>query len=153
MASNVASGAARRLVGKLRPESTALLVCDMQELFRPRAHYYDTILRTAQYMTSTAKTLNIPIVVTQQYTKVFGPTCPEVFADSKDLEAASVFEKKKFSMCTQEVQDKLDKLDKQSFIMVGIEAHVCVQQVKNIILLCLFCFFAALHHYLLEYVL
>ena len=116
------------MVGKLKPESSALLVCDIQELFRPRAFNYDTVLRTAQYMTSTAKALDIPTVVTQQYTKVFGPTCPEVFASKEDLDSANIFEKKKFSMCTQEVQEHLNSLNKQSFIMVGIEAHVCVLQ-------------------------
>lgn len=124
----MASAAARRMVGKLTPESSCLLVCDIQELFKPRVYCSDTILKTAQYMTSTAKALDIPIVATQQYTKVFGQTCSEVFATKEDLEATPIFEKKKFSMLTDEVQAHLDQLNKQSFIMVGLEAHVCLQQ-------------------------
>lgn len=122
------TAAARRLVGKLKPESTALMVCDIQTKFRPLVWKGETVVRTAQYMTSVAKALQIPIVVTQQYTKVFGPTVPGVFKSAEDLEACPIFEKKKFSMMTEEVQEHCNKLDKSSFILTGIEAHVCLQQ-------------------------
>jgi nicotinamidase-related amidase len=72
--------------------------------------------------------LNIPIVITQQYTKVFGETIPDVFADPEDMKACPIFEKKKFSMCTDEVKSHLSTLNKQSVVIFGIEAHVCVQQ-------------------------
>jgi nicotinamidase-related amidase len=39
------------------------------------------------------------------------------------------FEKKLFSMCTPEVMSHISSLgDRTSFILFGIEAHVCVQQ-------------------------
>lgn len=80
-------------------------------------------------MTSVAKALSIPIVVTQQYTKVFGPTVPDVFSDPEnDLKTFKVFEKKKFSMCTDDCQQYMDALGKTSVVLFGIEAHVCVQQ-------------------------
>ena len=122
------SGVARRVVGKLHPESSILMVCDIQTKFRPLVWRGEPVVKTAQYMTSVAKALSIPIVVTQQYTKVFGPTVPEVFADAADLEACPTFEKKKFSMMTPEVQAHVDALNKTSFLLVGIEAHVCLQQ-------------------------
>lgn len=122
------STAARRMVGKLKPESSLLMVCDIQTKFRPLVWRGETVVKTAQYMTSVAKALDIPIVATQQYTKVFGPTVPEVFADAADLKACPIFEKKKFSMMTEEVQAHVDKLNKTSFLLVGIEAHVCLQQ-------------------------
>jgi isochorismate hydrolase len=89
-----------------------------------------TVINTCRYMTSVAKALQIPIVATQQYTKVFGPTLPQVFADPVvDLESiAPIYEKKKFSMLTPEVTTRLTDLNKSSYIIVGIEAHVCVQQ-------------------------
>lgn len=117
-----------RSIGKLHPSKTCLLLCDMQERFRPLIHNSETVLRTTQYMTSVAKALTIPIVGTQQYTKVFGETITECFATPEDLAATPMFEKKKFSMLTEQVQAHLDTLDRDSFIIVGIEAHVCVQQ-------------------------
>jgi nicotinamidase-related amidase len=125
MASNTT---ARRLVGKLKPESSLLMICDIQTKFRPLVWKGETVVKTAKYMTSVAKALNIPMVATQQYTKVFGPTVAEVFAEPADLEACPIFEKKKFSMMTDEVQKHVDALNKTSFLLVGIEAHVCLQQ-------------------------
>lgn len=119
-------------MGKLTPANTALLVCDVQERFRPLIHKMETVVNTTKFMTSVAKELEVPIVVTQQYTKVFGPTISDAFADPKDIGGAKsiapVFEKKKFSMLTDDCSAHLSSLNKSSYLMVGIEAHVCLQQ-------------------------
>ena len=122
------TNAARRSIGKLKPESTVFLLCDIQERFRSITWRGETIIRTANYMTSVAKAMDIPIVVTQQYTKVFGETVPDVFADQDHLKSCKKFEKKNFSMCTDEVKSHLSKLNKKSVVLFGIEAHVCIQQ-------------------------
>ena len=119
---------ARKSIGKLRPENTVFLLCDIQERFRPITWRGETIVRTANYMTSVAKALDIPIVVTQQYTKVFGETVEDVFADKEHFKSCKKFEKKNFSMCTEEVKNHLNSLNKKSVVLFGIEAHVCVQQ-------------------------
>ena len=121
---------ARRMVGKLSPETSCMLLCDIQERFRPLIYKTDTVVQTAQFMTSVASALDIPIVATQQYTKVFGPTVTDCFAEASDLEKTPVFEKKRFSMMTDEVKAHLTSNHKgcSSFLLFGIEAHVCVQQ-------------------------
>mmetsp|Transcript_19209 Transcript_19209/g.39520 ORF Transcript_19209/g.39520 Transcript_19209/m.39520 type:complete len:256 (-) Transcript_19209:1033-1800(-) len=118
----------RRSIGKLRPEGTVFLLCDIQERFRSITWRGETIIGTANYMTSVAKTLDIPVVVTQQYTKVFGETVPDTFADQDHFQSCKRFEKKRFSMCTDEVKSHLSALNKSSVVLFGIEAHVCVQQ-------------------------
>jgi nicotinamidase-related amidase len=122
------ANAGRRLVGKLRPETTAFLLCDIQDRFRPLIWRGETVINTSRYLTSVAKALEIPVVVTQQYTKVFGDTVTDCFADPEDLKSVPIFEKKKFSMCTEEVSAHMSKLDKQAIVLFGIEAHVCVLQ-------------------------
>lgn len=122
-----------RHVGKLHPDRTVLLLCDMQERFRPVIWRMETVINTCRYMTSVAKALDIPIVATQQYTKVFGPTVPDCFATpDEDLAALPIFEKKLFSMLIPEVQTKLFEeapyKDRDTYILTGIETHVCVQQ-------------------------
>ena len=121
---------ARRAVGKLTPQNTALLVCDVQTRFRPLIHKMETVVNTTKFMTSMAKELSIPIVVSQQYTKVFGATLDDAFANPEDIgtTVAPVFEKKRFSMLTEECSKHLESLNKSSFLLVGIEAHVCLQQ-------------------------
>lgn len=120
---------ALRSVGKIRPESSVLLLCDVQERFRPIIFNSETVIQTCRYMTSVAKALGIPTLISQQYTKVFGPTVTDCFANpEEDLKSIPIFEKKKFSMLTDEVEAKLTEWNKSSVLIVGIEAHVCVQQ-------------------------
>jgi nicotinamidase-related amidase len=122
------ANAGRRMVGKLRPETTAFLLCDIQDRFRPLIWRGETVINTSRYLTSVAKALEIPVIVTQQYTKVFGDTVKDCFADPEDLKSVPIFEKKNFSMCTEEVSAHMSKLDKQAIVLFGIEAHVCVLQ-------------------------
>lgn len=118
-----------RHVGKLHADKTCLLLCDMQERFRPLIHHMPTVVQTTRFMTGVAKALSVPIVATQQYTKVFGETIPECFSAPEELLAvAPIYDKKNFSMLTDEVQERLNGLSKDSFIIVGIESHICVQQ-------------------------
>lgn len=125
-ATRVAARAAA--IGKLHPAHSVLLLCDVQDRFRPLIYRMETVVNTCRYMTSVAGALDIPIVGTQQYTKVFGETCKDTFANPVVLAATPIFEKKLFSMLTTDVKSKLDELDKSSYIIMGIEAHVCVQQ-------------------------
>jgi nicotinamidase-related amidase len=73
------------------------------------------------------------MICTQQYTKAFGNTVNECFATPEIRESAMtphVYEKKKFSMLTEEVQERLNTVhaDRDRYILLGIEAHVCLQQ-------------------------
>ena len=132
MSSNLAANAARRSLslGRLKPESTVFLLCDIQERFRPLMWRGETVVRTANYLTSVAKALDIPVVITQQYTKVFGETVGDCFADPDHFASCPRFDKKKFSMCTDAVREHLDGPNngRDSVVLFGIEAHVCVQQ-------------------------
>ena len=119
---------AKKAIGKLHPDKTAFLLCDIQDRFRPLLYRGETIIQTARYLTSVAKTLDIPIVVTQQYTKVFGPTVQDCFANESNLKSVPIFDKKLFSMLTEDCRDHLSTLQRTSYVLFGIEAHVCVQQ-------------------------
>lgn len=120
--------ASRFAVGKLHPKTTAILLCDVQERFAPLIYNSETVIQTCRYMTSVAKELRIPVVATQQYTKAFGPTVKECFATPDELLSTPIFEKKLFSMITPEVQHAMNDLERETYIIMGIEAHVCVQQ-------------------------
>jgi nicotinamidase-related amidase len=95
--------ASKTAIGKIIPQRTAFLLCDVQEKFRPLIYNMETVIRTTRYLTSIAQELKIPIICTQQYTKVFGPTVTDCFADSEFQRMhVPVFDKKKFSMLTDE---------------------------------------------------
>jgi len=130
---SVKVGTLCRNLGQLKPSTTTFFLCDIQERFRPLIFNSETVVNTARYMTSIGDALSIPVVATQQYTKVFGPTVLDCFSDGENgLQKISVFEKKKFSMLTEEVLNHLDTRkelqERHSFVLFGIEAHVCVQQ-------------------------
>lgn len=101
----------------------------MQERFRPLIWRMESVINTCQYMTNLCQTLDIPILATQQYTKVFGSTIKECLPTNGSAEDIPIYEKKKFSMLTDDVQRKLDESEQRdTFLLVGIEGHVCVQQ-------------------------
>ena len=120
------------LLRPLSPSNCVLLICDIQERFIPLIYRSTTVVNTCRYMTSMATILNIPMICTQQYTKAFGNTVDECFATSEIRTLVStpkIYEKKKFSMLTDEVQERLSTMPlRNQYILVGIEAHVCLQQ-------------------------
>ena len=81
----------------------------------------------------TAEYLNIPIVVTEQYPKGLGHTVPELGPNA--FPNLSVFTKSQFSMVVPDVLDHIQSLNKEAlvpdswtYLLCGIEAHVCVLQ-------------------------
>ena len=57
----------RRELGRLRPESTVFLLCDVQERFRDLIWQMPTVIRTSGFLVAIAQQLKIPVVVTEQY--------------------------------------------------------------------------------------
>ena len=122
---------------------TALLVCDIQEVFRPIIHGMSSLIKTSEFLVSTAAQLDLPIVVTEQYPKAMKSTVTElssiwIKADAARAEQAAtsgvtflptpVFEKTQFSMCTEPFVSHLQVLGVDSAIICGIESHICVMQ-------------------------
>ena len=60
---------ASKRLGKIAAKSSGLFLCDMQEKFRSAIQYYPQILNVSARMLQAAKTLEMPIVVTEQYPK------------------------------------------------------------------------------------
>ncbi|XP_071493131.1 isochorismatase domain-containing protein 1-like [Diadema antillarum] len=115
-----------RSYGNISPQTAALFVCDMQEKFKPAIKYFDEITVVTKRLIKGAYILDIPVIVTEQYPSGLGHTVGEL---ELDVNKSVVFSKTKFSMVIPEVVQKLDELPEvKSIILVGIEAHVCIQQ-------------------------
>ena len=56
-------------LGKIAAKSSGLFICDMQEQFRKTISFYPQIIEVARRMLIGAKTLDIPVIVTEQYPK------------------------------------------------------------------------------------
>ena len=119
-----------RRVGRVSPENTVLLLCDLQERFRDIIHQFPSCLASARMLFQATQALGMPTVVTEQYPKAFKKTVPELASLVEGASAApvAVVEKTKFSMCVPEVDAFLAEQGSKAAILVGIETHVCVLQ-------------------------
>ncbi|RIB18530.1 Isochorismatase-like protein [Gigaspora rosea] len=110
-----------RNIMKIHKEKTAFFLCDIQEKFRPHIHQFLSVVSTAQKMISASKTLDIPLIVTEQVS--LGHTVQEL-----DVSTAEVITKTKFSMYEEKTKNILKERSIKSVVLFGIEAHVCVLQ-------------------------
>jgi len=104
-----------------------LAICvDIQERLLPHIHGNQELTRRAATLIRGLRVLDVPIVVTEQYTKGLGTTVPEI-ADA--LGTYDPIEKMSFSCCgNPDVEATVLKKNRHQAIVFGIEAHVCVQQ-------------------------
>ena len=113
------------LLRKLTSQGTVLLVIDVQVKLLPAMQDSEQCVANVRKMIEAAKVLAVPVVVTEQYPAGLGATCTairEAIGDEKAIE------KMRFSACVEATTARLRELDRRQVIVVGIEAHVCVQQ-------------------------
>jgi nicotinamidase-related amidase len=115
-------------VGKLVASNTAFLLCDVQERFREIIHRMPTVIQSSAFLVDVSKRLGIPLVVTEHYQKVFGPTVQELTQRAEGHAQLALFQKRRFSMITEEVEAHLQALGKSQVVLFGLESHVCVMQ-------------------------
>jgi len=108
-----------------QPDSTVLLVVDIQERLLPAIHDAAACTESARRMIEAARVLGVPVLCTEQYPKGLGVTCAMIRESMGD---APVIEKTRFSSCVEDLLTRLREAERPNVIVVGIEAHVCVQQ-------------------------
>lgn len=110
----------------LNPEESVLLIIDVQEKL-VNALDKDIIIKRVSNLVKSAKVLDIPIVVTEQYPKGLGKTVDAV--SSSCGENTPVFEKTSFNALAEEgVVEKLKSYNRKQIVICGIETHICVHQ-------------------------
>ena len=106
----------------LARDRAALVVIDVQEAFREPVDSFDEVAAGTATLIQGARTLGLPVVVTEQYPRGLGATVPEVAAH---LEGVVPIEKVVFSACRA---DGFDLGGRDQALVCGIETHVCVNQ-------------------------
>lgn len=106
---------------------TALVMVDLQQKLLPVIAENERVLSNSLLLLRLARVLELPVLLTTQYSKGLGPTVPEVLA-----EAAGVTPLDKLSFgCFADEQflERLRGLQGRSQLVVGgIESHICVAQ-------------------------
>jgi nicotinamidase-related amidase len=111
-------------------DSTALLVVDVQEGFRSHIHDFDAMVAAICLMIDGAQELGLPIIASEQYPQGLGHTVPEI---QERLENAHRFEKLEISSAAAPPWEALpvSVRERDAFVVVGIETHVCVNQTTH----------------------
>ena len=109
----------------IRENCTGLIV-DIQEKLYPVIADKEILLTNCIKLVTGLQILNIPIIVTQQYSKGLGATVSEI---SSLFQPFEYIEKNSFS-CQDEPKfaDSLTHSGKTNILICGIESHVCVLQ-------------------------
>jgi len=111
---------------KINKENTIAVVVDVQEKLLNHIEEKERIIKNCLTVIKGLRVLNIPIVVTQQYTKGLGNTINSI---NEAIGNFSYIEKLSFS-CYREPSfiKVMNRSDKRNVIIIGIESHVCVLQ-------------------------
>jgi isochorismate hydrolase len=110
-------------VGLVNRSESTFLIIDLQEKLMPVISQKDEVFANVNKLIVGAKILNVPIIVTEQYSKGLGHTCKEISLMDDQL----VIEKMCFSsMLSDPLSEKLKDLNTKSLIIAGVEAHICV---------------------------
>jgi len=111
---------------RILKEQAVGLVIDMQERLFPFITENEALTRNAGILIRGLQALQLPVIVTEQYTKGLGPTIKPL----QDLMAGmEILEKSAFSCCDDlAFMKKLEELDRKFVVITGIESHVCVLQ-------------------------
>ncbi len=113
-------------VARMDVERSVLFIVDVQTKLLADIHEAERLVERCSFMTQVAVKLGLPIVLTEQVKRVFGPTHEDIerFLPT-DL---PIFEKSRFSGCIEPVDARLRELGRPTVIVVGMEAHICIMQ-------------------------
>jgi len=119
--------AAARHRALLDRDAAALVVVDVQEVYRPALHGFDDMAHAIATLVAGAGILGLPVLVTEQYVKGLGRTVAEV---AERLPAGAVrFEKMALSACgAPGFMAALTGTGRRQVILTGLETHACVSQ-------------------------
>jgi len=116
-----------KLLGRLlSPKGSVLVVVDVQEKLLPFIADEEMVVKNIVKLIKFAKIIGMPIVLTEQYPKGLGSTVREIRELTTDLQPITKLPFSCFG--SEEFKESLRRLGASTLIIVGIEAHVCVNQ-------------------------
>ena len=105
--------------------NSLLLIIDVQEKLVKACKDSDTIGKKVIALGATAKVLNIPTIVTEQYPQGLGVTIEDV---KSVLAEGTIYKEKADFSAIGTINEELRSLGRKQIILCGIETHICVYQ-------------------------
>ncbi len=111
---------------RILKEKCAGLIIDVQERLYPHMYQHHLLMRKIGILIEGLRILEVPLLYTEQYPKGLGPTLEQV---KEALHGIPAIEKSAFSCCDEPAFSReVNRLNRNTWIIAGIEAHVCVLQ-------------------------
>jgi nicotinamidase-related amidase len=108
---------------------TVLVVVDVQEPFLRNIFEKDRVISGVIKLIEAAKALNVPIITTLQYKTRMGDVIEDI---AQALPAEERIDKTTFSCCgTKSFMDALEKLNRKTVLLCGVETHICINQTAH----------------------
>lgn len=104
---------------------TVALAVDFQDKLFPVMYNPEELSENIVRLTKGLQALELPIIVTQQYTKGLGHTIPAL---KEAIEDFSYIEKISFSALEEDIIAAIEETGASQVVLFGIETHICVQQ-------------------------
>ena len=114
---------------KLDPSQSVLVIIDIQPVLTKTIHEADRVLSRVAFLGKVAKTLDIPILATEQNPSRMGETHESI---AGLVQTIKPFSKMSFSAagCSEFIQ-ALNNLGRKQVVVVGMETHICVSQTSQ----------------------
>ena len=112
----------------LQADQCALLVVDIQEKLLPPIFNKDELVKNSQLLVRLANILNLPTIVTTQYVKGLGPTVPEIASLLGHVQPIDKMQFGCFGCNDFRAALKALPGTRNTLLVCGMEAHICVMQ-------------------------
>jgi nicotinamidase-related amidase len=120
----------------IKKEDAVLVAIDFQVKLMANMHNKEKVEDTISRLVRGLRLFEIPILVTQQYTKGIGPTTPDITAALTEKLSDAIsetsfvpVEKKTFSAMKEPAfVQALEETGKKTVLLAGMESHICVLQ-------------------------
>ncbi|MBA4501854.1 isochorismatase family protein [Marinobacterium marinum] len=110
----------------IHPETSCLLVIDIQERMTPVIHQVEQCVAHCEWLIDIANRLEVPVLATEQYPQGLGSTLSSI---RDRIRPEHIVEKIHFSAMSDAEPDRLINAGQYSqIILIGMESHVCVLQ-------------------------
>lgn len=110
---------------RIKASESLLLVIDIQSRMLPAINQGLEVLNQAIWMVDVAQAIGIPVLATEQYPKGLGHTDANLLSR---IPEQLILEKIHFSAVIGENLLNMPFSERRQWVIVGTEAHVCVQQ-------------------------
>lgn len=110
---------------RISPSASVLLAVDLQARLLPAIHEHESVLANAAWCVDVAQAIGVPVLATEHCPQRIGLTDTALRAR---FPADCIVAKTHFSAVTEGSLLRAPNADRQQWVLIGTEAHVCVQQ-------------------------